>query len=352
MSRLGKRQLHELYYYLKLTRSMEEEIARLHREAKVGGAIFFGVGQEAVSIGAAYRLGSGDFISSSLPSLGSLLVRGVNPFEIFAHFMGKNTGLSRGRDCSIYFGDLSRGLVSPGGHSATHMGVMAGMALAAKFAGAQVVGVAVVEKKAVSTGDFHEGLNFAAVHQLPLVVIVDHDHVTPLTSSSTGGPYLYERTKGYGVPSLPVDGVDILQVLQVVETAVERARAGRGPTLIEVSTVRGAAHGLRDGSIPFPFETRGRSAGESLPVARNENNAHDPVRDFEAFLFDHGLMLPVERELILDEIRRVLQEGLQKAEEEPFPETETVSEGVYRSGPNGFQLDGAKEQWFGEGAEV
>jgi TPP-dependent pyruvate/acetoin dehydrogenase alpha subunit len=323
MSRLGKRQLHELYYYMKLTRRLEEEIARLHRERKIEGPILVGGGQEAVSIGAAYPLNSADAVASSLPSFGHLLVRGFHPAEILAHVLGKDTGPMRGRDGSTYLGDGYRGVVSPAGHMATHIGVLAGVALASKLLGKSLVAVALADEAAAASGDFHEGLNFAAVHRLPLIVVLDHQ-----PASKPKGPALYESSSGYGVPSLPVDGVDILQVMQVMETAIERARDGKGPTLVEVRTARGPIHGLHDESVPLPFTHRRGKAVESL-TDRADEPYRDPVVNFESFLVDHDLLQPVERGLILNRIEHLVVDGVRSAEEESFPDVDTLARNVY-----------------------
>jgi TPP-dependent pyruvate/acetoin dehydrogenase alpha subunit len=324
MSRLGKRQLHELYYYMKLTRRLEEEIARLHREREIEGPIFLGVGQEAVSVGAAYRLDSSDVVSSSLPSLGHLLVRGIQPVEILAHVMGKERGPTRGREGSIYLGDLNRGVVSPAGHLASHVGVLAGVALASKTTGKHVVAVALADERAVATGDFHEGLNFAAVHRLPLLVVLDH-----MPASTSEGDYLYEMSRGYGVPSLPVDGVDVLQILQVIETAIDRAREGKGPTLIEVRTARGRSHEFHEDTVPCPFVARWNEPRVGVDVSAEGDRPQDPLGNFESFLLDHSLLQLVERGLILDRIEHLIAAALQNAREEPFPDPCTLASGVY-----------------------
>jgi 2-oxoisovalerate dehydrogenase E1 component alpha subunit len=215
---------------------------------------------------------------------------------------------------------------------ATHIGVLAGIAFASKSLGKPGVAVALADERAVATGDFHEGLNFAAVHRLALIVVLDH---VPLPTAE--GHYLYDRMRGYGVPSLPVDGVDILQVLQVIETAIERARSGKGPTLVEVRTARGSGYGLDDESVPFPFV--GRRSGVRVD---SENRAEgepyqDPVGCFESFLVDHSLLQPVERGLTLDRIEHLVADGLRSAEEESFPDVDTLVSGVYDSSSNGTE---------------
>ena len=337
MSRLGKRQLHELYYYLKLTRRVEEELARLHREEKVTGPMCFVAGLEAVSVGAVYWLGSGDLLASSLPSLGSIIARGVRPVEIFSHFLGRDDSSSRGRDGSILLGSLERGLVAPTGHPATHMGVMAGVALAMRTMEKSSVGVALMSAKSLATGDFHEGLNFAAVQKLPLIVVVENDPDSFTSASILEGQYLHERMKGYGVPGIPVDGVDILQVLQVMEAAMERAR--KGPTLIEARTSHVASHALCEKSVPFPFsmeDVMGKDKTSPSPESRDEHGQHpekrglDPLEKFETFLVDHRLLQPVERGLIEERIERLIEMDLLEAEASSLPDPDIAGSGVYK----------------------
>jgi len=121
MSRLDKNELHELFYFMKLSRRLEEELVRLHGEEKVPGPLGFIYGREAVSVGAAYRLDSSDKVVSSIAGVGVPLVRGVQPVEIFTHFMGKFAGPSKGRDNAVHFGDLDRGLLAPSSHLSTHL---------------------------------------------------------------------------------------------------------------------------------------------------------------------------------------------------------------------------------------
>ena len=336
MSRLGKRQLHELYYYLKLTRRVEEVLARLHREEKVTGPLCFVAGLEAVSVGAVYWLGSGDLLASSLPSLGSIIARGVRPVEIFSHFLGRADSSSRGRDGSILLGSFERGLVAPTGHPATHLGVMAGVALAMKTMEKKSVGVALMSAKSLATGDFHEGLNFAAVQKLPLIVVVENDPDSFTSSLILEGQYLHERMKGYGIPGIPVEGVDILQVLQVMEAAMERAR--KGPTLIEARTSHLVGHAFCEKSVPFPFsveDSMGRDRTEQSSESRDangqnpENHARDPIEKFETFLVDHRLLQPVERGLIEERIEQLIEMDLQEAEASPLPDPNIADSGVY-----------------------
>jgi TPP-dependent pyruvate/acetoin dehydrogenase alpha subunit len=331
MPSFGKRQLHELYFYLRLIRRLETELARLFREGKLVGPLPISNGQEAIGLGSAYPLRPGDFLASAIPSNGAVLARGVKPSEIFAHFMGKTSSLTGGHDGTLEPGDLKKGLVAPTGHLATHLSVMAGIAFAARTERKDAVAVALVGERAIGTGDFHEGLNFAAVHQLPLVVVLEKTPVGLPESDAIAstGLHLYERFRGYGVASLMVDGNDILQVLRVVEAAVDRARSGTGPTFIEARTAGKTRFSERTAVVSLHRDAPDKSQQRELDFEDGELN--DPVEQFETFLVEHGLMQQPDQEQILERIERLVVEDSRRADEEPDPLPESLSEGVYHA---------------------
>ena len=302
---LGKPQLHELYYYLKLTRRVEEELARLGREGRVAGGLYLGIGQEPVGVGTAYALAAGDLLAPALRNIGALLVRGVRPFEIFTHLLGTRSGPTRGRSGALEIGDLARGLVAPIGPLAAQVAVMAGVALAVKLESRPQVALTYVGDGAIATGDFHEGLNFAAVHRLPLVVILENNHYafsTP-TSRIWGSEELYERARGYGVPGMPVDGGDVLQVLQVTGVAVERARAGKGPTLIEANCLRLGGH----------------AAGHDLAGAPQLEGERDPIQRFTALLLENGILQIDERLAVDQRVEQLVEDALRLSQTDGAP---------------------------------
>ena len=342
MSRFGKQQLHELYYYLKLTRSLEEELARFFRAGRLVGGLPISTGQEALGLGAAYSLKPQDVLASSIPSNSAWLARGVSPFEIMAHFLGRRGGPTRGRDGLLQLADWRRGLLAPSGHLAMHVGVMAGVALAAKTQKRDSVAVVLVDERALATGDFHEGFNFAAVHELPLVIVIEKKPVEPEVSAAVApaGEDHYQRLKSYGVPTVMVDGNDALQVLQVVETAFGRARAGRGPSVIEARTEGRTRFSMREDIVSVWPESSGRflgPCGEASGQAQRtqqkrvlEDQAlNDPVEQFEAFLIEHAQLQPEEQEKILTRVTRLIAADVRRAEEERPPETESLTTGVY-----------------------
>lgn len=169
---LRREQLAELYYWLRLTRSLEERLTNLYRQGKVIGGLFRSLGQEADSVGSAYALRPEDFLSPLIRNLGSMLVKGAEPLQIVRQYMAKAESPTKGRELNIHFGDLEKGYVGQISHLGDMVPVMAGVALSFKMRGEKRVCLVYVGDGATSTGAFHEGINFAAVQKLPMVIIV------------------------------------------------------------------------------------------------------------------------------------------------------------------------------------
>lgn len=276
-------------------------------------------GQEAVSVGSASALKAGDFLGPAIRNIGSLLARGMRPYEIFVHFMGRASGPTHGRNGVLQIGDLSRALVAPISHLGTQVAVMAGVAYAAKLRELSVVALTYVGDGGIATGAFHEGLNFAAVHGVPLVVVLENNQFAFSTSTERafGSSELYPRFAGYGVPAVPVDGNDVLEVLQATDAAVEHARAGKGPTLIEARTFRMAGHALQDDMSYVP------------EAVREEWKEKDPLARFQKLLRENELLSAEEEQAILQTIEETLKTDLEEAERDPLPDPSTLREGVY-----------------------
>src|SRR6476659_9584276 len=169
-------QMLELYRYLKLTRLVEERIVNLYRQTKVVGGVFRSLGQEATAVGSAYALRPDDFITPIIRDLGSVFVKGIRPRQIFAQYMAKAWGPSGGKDLNVHFGDMEKGFLGPISHLGDMIPVMTGILLAARMHKKDIVGLAYIGDGGASTGAFYEGMNFAAVQKLPLVVIVESNH--------------------------------------------------------------------------------------------------------------------------------------------------------------------------------
>src|SRR5260370_17027779 len=241
-------ELREVYRYLKLTRVVEERLVNLYRKTKVVGGVFRSLGQEATAVGSAYALQPQDFLTPLIRDLGAVLVKGIRPREIFAQYMAKAWGPSGGRDLNIHFGDREKGFIGPISHLGDMIPVMTGVLLAARMQKKRIVAVAYIGDGGMSTGAFHEGLNFAAVQRLPLIVIAEHNYYaysTP-TSLQTAVRDLAEKAAGYGIPPHAVDAKSVVCCFEVTRYAADYARRGGGAVLIEAKTYRRKGHAEHD----------------------------------------------------------------------------------------------------------
>src|SRR5687767_15811794 len=246
----------ELYYWMRLTRSLEERLVNLYRQTKVVGGLFRSLGQEADAVGSAYALDrtKGDILSPLIRNLGSMLVQGALPTEIIKQYMAKGDSPTRGRELNIHYGDLVRGFIGQISQLGDMVPVMTGVTLSFKMRKQHRVGLVYVGDGATSTGAFHEGINFAAVQRCPLVVIVENNgyaYSTPL-SKQTAAKELRDKATGYGIASEQADGNDVLATYEVAKRAVDRARAGGGVTLVELMTYRRKGHAEHDNQSYVP----------------------------------------------------------------------------------------------------
>src|SRR6266481_8135105 len=270
---LSADQLLEIYYYLRLTRTLEERLVALYRQTKVIGGLFRSLGQEGESVASAYALERGrnkDILSPLIRNLGSLLVMGAQPVEILRQYMAKAEGPTHGRELNVHFNNLELGYLGQISHLGDMVPVMAGITLTFKMRGEKRVGLVYIGDGATSTGSFHEGLNFAAVQKVPLVVIAEYNrwaYSTP-PEKQFAVKDLAEKAKGYGIPAVTVDGNDVLAVYEATKFAVERARRGHGVHFIEVKTYRRKGHAEHDDQHYVLKEELDWWAKENDPVDR------------------------------------------------------------------------------------
>jgi pyruvate dehydrogenase E1 component alpha subunit/2-oxoisovalerate dehydrogenase E1 component alpha subunit len=316
---LAAEQLLELYRHLLLTRLVEEKLVNLYRQTKVVGGVFRSLGQEATAVGTAYALRPDDFISPLIRDLGAVLVKGIRPREIFAQYMAKAWGPSEGRDLNIHFGDMARGFIGPISHLGDMIPVMTGVVLAARMQQKDTVAVAYIGDGGMSTGAFHEGLNFAAVQRLPLVVVAEANHYaysTP-TSKQTAVKNLADKAAGYGIPGYIVDGNDVVACYEVMRRAAEFARGGGGAVLIEAKTYRRKGHAEHDDQRYLP-------EGE-LEFWEKK----DPVDRFHRHLLSQGAATQGALDEIVADVRREIEEDAAWAESSPMPEPEKAAYNVF-----------------------
>ena len=316
---LTREQLLELYRYLLLTRLVEERLVNLYRQTKVVGGVFRSLGQEATAVGTCYALRQEDFIAPLIRDLGAVLTKGIKPREIFAQYMAKAWGPSEGRDLNIHFGDMARGFVGPISHLGDMIPVMTGVVLAARMQQKDAVAVAYIGDGGMSTGAFHEGLNFAAVQRLPLVVVAEANHYaysTP-TSKQTAVKNLADKAAGYGIPGYIVDGNDVVACYEVMRRAAEFARGGGGAVLIEAKTYRRKGHAEHDDQRYLP-------EGE-LEFWEKK----DPVDRFQRHLLSQGTATQGALDEIVADVKREIEEDAAWAESSPMPEPEKAAFNVF-----------------------
>lgn len=316
---LSTKQLLDLYRYLKLTRLIEERLINLARQTKVIGGVFRSLGQEATAVGTAYALRDGDFIAPLIRDLGATLVRGTRPRDVFAQHMAKADSLTRGRDLHNHYADIERGILGPISHLGDMIPVMTGVLLAARMQSKSTVGVAYIGDGAMSTGAFHEGLNFAAVQRLPLIIIAEHNayaYSTP-TRQQTAVEHLAEKAHGYGIPGYIVDGNDVVACYETMRRGVEYARAGNGSVVIEAKTYRRKGHAEHDNQRYLP-------EGELAMWERR-----DPLDRFHRHLLTHGIAAAERLDEITGEVERLIDAEVAAVENAPLPEPEQAAYDVY-----------------------
>jgi len=313
----------ELYYFMQLNRQLEERLVRLFRQNKIVGGVYSSLGQEAVSVGTAYALEPRDWLAPMIRNIGALLVKGFKPRDIFTQHMAKYTSPTHGKDGTSHFGDLKvRHVVSPISMLGDLIPVMTGVAMAGRYLGQKIVALTWIGDGGSSTGAFHEGLNFAAAQRAPFVLVLENNQWAYSTPVARQVPLrdLADRAKAYGIASKIVDGNDVVAVYETTKGAVEECRAGRGPVLIEVKTMRMKGHAQHD-------------PAEYVPKAMFDYwKARDPIARYEAYLTEHKLWNASKKSEIDSRIERELDEDQKFAEESPMPLPEQAKEGVYCEG--------------------
>src|SRR5579872_7388215 len=212
----------ELYYFMRLNRELEEQMVRLFRQNKIVGGLYPSLGQEAISVGTAYALGTGDWIAPMIRNIGALLVRGFRPRDVLTQHMARATAPTQGKDGTSHFGDLgSRHVIAPISMLGDLIPVMTGAAMAGRYLGQKMVALTWIGDGGASTGAFHEGLNFAAVQKAPLVLVIENNqwaYSTPVSHQAAIRD-LADRARAYGIEGHVVDGNDVLEVWRATRDA-------------------------------------------------------------------------------------------------------------------------------------
>jgi TPP-dependent pyruvate/acetoin dehydrogenase alpha subunit len=320
---LTRQQYLDLCYYMRLNRAVEDTMVKLFRQNKIVGGLYSSLGQEAISVGSAYALEKKDWLAPMIRNIGALLVKGVPPRDIFMQHMAKYDSPTKGKDGTSHFGDLENlHIISPISMLGDLIPVMAGVAIAGRYLGQKIVAMTWIGDGGSSTGVFHEGLNFAATQKAPFVLILENNLWAYSTPVRRQVPLenLADRAKAYGIHSYIVDGNDVVAMYKTAKEAVDRARAGEGPILIEAKTFRRLGHAQHDPAEYVPKEMRAYW------------EARDPILLYEKFLMSEKLLDAKSKKEIEDKIDALLQKERDFAENSPMPPAEFAAEGVYCTG--------------------
>jgi pyruvate dehydrogenase E1 component alpha subunit len=283
------------------------------------GGVYVGRGQEAIPVGSAVLAEPGDILFPSHRDMAVYFIRGVHPRQVFAQYMGRAGGLTRGKDGNMHMGDLNLNIVAIISAMAASVPVAAGAALAIKYQGKPNVAFCYFGDGATSRGDWHEGLNFASVQKLPVVYICNNNgwaYSTP-PEKEMACANVADRAPGYNMPAEIVDGNDVMAVHDATKRAVAHARAGRGPYLLECKTFRMTGHSAHDPADYVPrhlFE---------------EWAAKDPIEQLERRMVDSAWATEEEVSEVRERVRREVDEAIAWAEACPYPDPSELTQGVY-----------------------
>lgn len=317
---LATPQLLELYRYMFETRRLEEHLVALHRQNLVVGGVYRSLGQEATAVGCAYALRDGDYLQPLIRDLGATLVHGASPLAIFRQYMARALGPSGGRDLNMHFSDPTVGILGPVSMLGAMIPVLAGCLLAARAQKKRKCGLAFIGDGGSSTGAFYEGLNFAAVQKLPLIVVIEANHYaysTPTARQLPDGDLL-RRAQGFGVAVMRVDGNDVVACYDATRNARDTALGGLGPTILVADTYRRRGHAEHDNQSYVP-------AGE-IEAWQKKN---DPIDRYVAFLTQAGHATEATLAELRDEVERALAEARATATGDGFPDPLTQEQGVF-----------------------
>jgi len=309
----------EMYRKMLEIRHFEEKVYELYGQNLVPGTIHLYAGQEAVAVGVCANLRKEDYIVSTHRGHGHCIAKGADLKRVMAEILGKKTGYCRGKGGSMHIADFSIGILGATGVVGAGIPIAVGAGLSIKLRGTDQVVACFFGDGASNQGTFHEGINMAAIWKLPVLFVCENNLYAMGTRQSRVMliENISERAAAYGIPGVTVDGNDVLAVYEAAKEAVERAKRGEGPTLIECKTYRHKGHSRMDPATYRPKE-------EVEYWLRK-----DPIPRFRNRLLEMGILTEEEAKKIEEEVLREIEEAVKFALESPYPEPEEALKDVY-----------------------
>src|SRR6201997_348285 len=317
--KLAPEQLLEMFYWLKLIRAFDERLSVLVKQGKVRSGVYTGIGQEAIIVGTCFGLRKDDFICPLHRDLGSFLMKGVEPRVMMSQMFARSTGLSKGRDSALHSGVNELGIFGNTSMLGANLPVAAGLGLTFKMEKTDNVVVAYFGEGASNTGDFHEALNFAGVHRLPVLFVCENNqyaYSVPVEKSMAIDD-VADRAASYGFDGVAINGNDVLAVYQSTQGALARARSGEGPTLIECKTYRWHGHSEHDKAF---YRT-----DEELAMWKSR----DPIPTFTTYLKGMRILREVRAAEIEARIKQTIDDAVGFAQGAPDPNPQDAITDLY-----------------------
>jgi len=320
---ISKDELRRLYRVMVLTRNLDTRGSQLQRQGRIG--FYIGcLGQEAAHIGSAYALQPEDWVFPAYREIGSMLLRGITLNQLLDQYFANAEDVQKGRQVTNLFGIKTVNYVTGSAPIATQIPHAVGVALAAKLRGDPIVTLTYFGDGGTSENDFHTGMNFAGVYKTPTVFFCLNNHwaISLPVERQTASETIAIKAQAYGFEGVRVDGNDILAVYRTTKEAVEKARKGGGPTLIEAVTYRMGPHSTSDDPKRYRTEQE-----------LEEWQKRDPLVRFRKYLERKGMWSETDEKKTQDETNREIDEAVQHAEKLPKPALETLFTDVYAEMP-------------------
>lgn len=316
---LKKEQFSEMYRKMLEIRLFEEKVFDLYGQNLVPGTIHLYAGEEAVAVGVCSNLNVDDYITSTHRGHGHCIAKGADLRRTMAEILGKKTGYCKGKGGSMHIADFAVGMLGATAVVGAGLPIAVGAGLSAKLRKTSQVVACFFGEGASNQGTFHESINMASVWALPVVFVCENNLYAMGTRQSRimSIQNVADRAAAYGIPGVKVDGNDVLVVYEAARTAVERARAGKGPTLIECKTYRHKGHSRVDSAKYRPKEEVEEWLGK------------DPIKRFRQAMLGNGILTQTELEHVETEVADEVADAVKFALDSPYPEGKEALENVY-----------------------
>jgi len=321
----NKDTLRRLYRRMLTIRFFEDKVGELFLGGEIPGFVHLYIGEEAIAVGVCENLTDRDYITSTHRGHGHCIAKGARPKEMMSEIFGKKTGYCKGKGGSMHIADFSVGMLGANGVVGGGYNLAVGAALAAQMRKTGQVAVCFFGDGASNRGTFHEGLNMASAWKLPVIFVNENNQWASTTPYRTTNNIedIADRARAYGIPGVVVDGNDVFAVIETAKAAVERARAGGGPTLIEAKTYRIKGHFVGD---PEKYRTK-----EEVQKHFDEN---DPIKNFTQKVLAAKQLTQADLDAIRAEVAAEIEQAVDEARQAPYPDTSALYEDLYVEGVN------------------